>query len=73
MLCGLSFCFPVFLPQVGEIDTGNSALKGLCKRLKRCNAEIKTVVTVMAGGYMAGVPEHLPDADLVLGHLHLVK
>jgi transposase len=52
---------------------GKHALKGLWKRLKRCNANIFAVATDMASGYMAAVMEHLPDADLVLDHFHLVK
>jgi transposase len=52
---------------------GKDALKGLWKRLKRCNANILSVATDMASGYMAAVMEHLPGADLVLDHFHLVK
>jgi transposase len=52
---------------------GKDALNGLWKRLKRCNANILAVATDMASGYMAAVMEHLPDADLVLDHFHLVK
>ena len=52
---------------------GKDALKGLWRRLKRCNANILAVATDMASGYMAAVMEHLPDADLVLDHFHLVK
>ncbi len=52
---------------------GKEALKGLWKRLKRHNAKIHAVATDMASGYMAAVLEHLPEADLVLDHFHLVK
>jgi transposase len=52
---------------------GKDALKGLWKRLKRSNANIQAVATDMASGYMAAVMEHLPKADLVLDHFHLVK
>jgi len=52
---------------------GKEALKGLWKRLKRCGATILAVATDMASGYMAAVLEHLPKADLVLDHFHLVK
>jgi transposase len=52
---------------------GKEALKGLWKRLKRCQAKILAVATDMASGYMAAVMEHLPKADLVLDHFHLVK
>ena len=52
---------------------GKEALKSLWKRLKRCSAKIQAVATDMASGYMAAVLEHLPEADLVLDHFHLVK
>ena len=52
---------------------GKDALKRLWKRLKRHNANILAVATDMASGYMSAVMEHLPDADLVLDHFHLVK
>jgi transposase len=54
-------------------DKGKDALKGLWKRLKRCSANILAVATDMASGYMAAVMEHLPNADLVLDHFHIVK
>ena len=52
---------------------GKDALKGFWGRLKRSKANIKAVATDMASGYMAAVTEHLPGADLVLDHFHLVK
>jgi transposase len=52
---------------------GKDALKAFWKRVKRAKAKIKAVATDMASGYMADVMEHLPDADLVLDHFHLVK
>jgi transposase len=52
---------------------GKDALKGLWKRLKRHNANILAVATDTASGYMAAVMEHLPKADLVLDHFHIVK
>ena len=52
---------------------GKDALKGLWKRLKRCNANVLAVATDMASGYMAAVMENLPRAELVLDHFHLVK
>ena len=52
---------------------GKDALNGLWKRLKRCKANIQAAATDMASGYMAAVMEHLPDADIVLDHFHLVK
>jgi transposase len=52
---------------------GKDALKGFWKRLKRHNANILAVATDMASGYMAAVMEHLPKANLVLDHFHIVK
>jgi len=52
---------------------GKDALKGLWGRLRRSKAKIKAVATDMASGFMAAVLEHLPKADLVLDHFHLVK
>ena len=52
---------------------GKAALKGLWGRLRRSKAKIQAVATDMASGYMAAVLEHLPKADLVLDHFHLVK
>ena len=52
---------------------GKDALKGFWRRLKRSKAKIQAVATDMASGYIAAVLTHLPDADLVLDHFHLVK
>jgi transposase len=52
---------------------GKDALKSFWKRLKRAKAKIRAIATDMASGYMAAVLEHLPKADLVLDHFHLVK
>lgn len=52
---------------------GKEALTGFWRRLKRSKARIEAAATDMASGYMAAVLEHLPDADLVLDHFHLVK
>jgi len=52
---------------------GKAALSGFWGRLKRSEAKIQAVATDMASGYMATVLEHLPEADLVLDHFHLVK
>ncbi len=52
---------------------GKDALKGFWRRLKRSRANIQAVATDMASGYMAAVLEHLPQADLVLDHFHLIK
>jgi transposase len=52
---------------------GKQALNGFWRRLKRSKAKIEAAATDMASGYMAAVLEHLPNADLVLDHFHLVK
>ena len=52
---------------------GKDALKGFWERLKRSKAKIQAVATDMASGYISAVLEHLPKADLVLDHFHLVK
>lgn len=52
---------------------GKAALEGFWRRLRRSKANIQAVATDMASGYMAAVLEHLPKADLVLDHFHLVK
>ena len=52
---------------------GKAALDGFWRRLKRSKARIEAVATDMASGYMTAVLEHLPKADLVLDHFHLVK
>lgn len=52
---------------------GKVALEGFWVRLKRAKAKVQAVATDMASSYMAAVLEHLPKADLVLDHFHLVK
>jgi len=52
---------------------GKEALNGFWRRLKRSKANVQAAATDMASGYMAAVLEHLPEADLVLDHFHLVK
>jgi len=52
---------------------GKDALRGFWGRLKRSKVKIKAVATDMASGYMSAVLEHLPMAQLVLDHFHLVK
>jgi transposase len=52
---------------------GKDALKRFWMRLRRSKAKIQAVATDMASGYIAAVLEHLPKADLVLDHFHLVK
>ena len=72
-----------FITIVLDLDTGRvlhigkgkgkAALKGFWGRLKRSKAKIQAVATDMASSYMAAVLKHLPKADLVLDHFHLVK
>ena len=52
---------------------GKDALRGFWGRVKRSKVNIQAVATDMASGYMSAVLEHLPKADLVLDHFHLVK
>ena len=52
---------------------GKDALEGFWRRLKRSKAKIQAVATDMASGYIAAALEHLPKADLVLDHFHIVK
>lgn len=52
---------------------GKDALKQFWTRLIRSKAKIEAVATDMASGYIHASLEHLPDADLVLDHFHLVK
>lgn len=72
-----------FITIVLDLDTGRvlhigqgkgkDALKWFWVRLNRSKAKIQAVATDMASGYIAAVLEHLPEADLVLDHFHLVK
>lgn len=72
-----------FITIVLDLDTGRvlhigkgkgkAALRGFLGRIKRSKAKIQAVATDMASGYMAAVLKHLPQADLVLDHFHLVK
>jgi len=72
-----------FITIVLDLDTGRvlhigkgkgkAALRGFWGRIKRSKAKIQAVATDMASGYMAAVLKHLPKADLVLDHFHLVK
>lgn len=52
---------------------GQAALKGFFSRLKEAGAKIKAVATDMAGGYIAAVLQHLPQARLVFDRFHVVK
>lgn len=57
---------------IGE-GKGKDALKGFWKRVERMGVKIEAVATDMASGYISASLEHLPQADLVLDHFHLVK
>jgi len=57
---------------VGQ-SKGKDTLLVFWKRLKRSKAKIEAVAIDMASGFMAAVLEHLPEADLILDHFHLVK
>lgn len=52
---------------------GKAALAGFWRRLEQSKAVIRAVSTDMSSGFMAAVLDHLPQADLVLDHFHLVK
>lgn len=52
---------------------GKDALKPFWKRVKRSKINIRAAATDMASGYISAVLEHLPEAELVLDHFHLVK
>ena len=52
---------------------GQAALKGFFLRLKRAGAQVEAVATDMAGGYIAAVRKHLPDARLVFDHFHVIR
>ena len=64
-----------FITVVLDLDTraivsvtpgrGQAALNGFFSRLKRAGATIQAVATDMAGGYIAAVIKHLPQARLV--------
>lgn len=49
------------------------ALKAFWTKLKRSKAQIRAVATDMGRAYVAAVLNHLPKADLVLDHFHVIK
>jgi transposase len=57
---------------VGE-GKGAAALAPFWKRVRSARAQIEAVAIDMAGGYIAAVQAHLPDATLVFDHFHVVK
>jgi len=52
---------------------GKAALALFFSKLKDAKAKIEAVATDMAGGYIAAVQEHLPQAALVFDRFHVVK
>jgi len=52
---------------------GGDALKPFWTKLKRSKARIRAVATDMGAAYVSAVMTHLPQADLVLDHFHVVK
>lgn len=73
----------VYMMIVADLETGQvvhvgdgkgkDALDGFWKRLKRSKCKIKAVSTDLSGAFISAVKEHLPDADLVFDHFHVVK
>ena len=72
-----------FITVVLDLDThaivavvkgrGAAAVKQVVTRIKKARAKIESVATDMAGGYIAAVQKHLPDARLVFDHFHVIK
>ncbi len=52
---------------------GKIPLREVFALLKAARAKITSVATDMAGGYIAAVMEHLPQAALVFDRFHIVK
>ena len=52
---------------------GSDSLTPFWERLKRSRARIRAVATDMGMAYVSAVMKHLPKADLVLDHFHVVK
>lgn len=52
---------------------GQAALDLFFSTLKQAGAQIQAVATDMAGGYIAAVRKHLPQAALVFDRFHVVK
>jgi transposase len=52
---------------------GGKALKPFWTKLKRARARIRAVATDMGAAYVSAVMTHLPTADLVLDHFHVIK
>jgi transposase len=57
---------------VGE-GKGAAALEPFWKRVRSARARIEAVAIDMAGGYIAAIQAHLPDATVVFDHFHVVK
>lgn len=57
---------------VGE-GKGSDALEPFWKRLNKSKARIKAVAMDMSPAYISAVTEHLPEAQIVFDHFHVVK
>jgi len=52
---------------------GADALDAFWKRIKRIKQSIEAVAIDMSPAYISAVREHVPDADIVFDHFHVVK
>jgi len=57
---------------VGE-GKGADALEPFWKRLSKSKANIKAVAMDMSPAYISAVTQHLPEAQIVFDHFHVVK
>ena len=54
-------------------DKGAKSLAPFFKKIRRCKVKIQAVAIDMGRAYIAAVLEHLPEADIVFDHFHVVK
>lgn len=52
---------------------GGDALKPFWKRLKAARARVEAVAMDMSPAFISAVLEHLPDAEIVFDHFHVIK
>lgn len=57
---------------VGE-GKGADALEPFWKRLNKSKAKVKAVAMDMSPAYISAVTQHLPEAQIVFDHFHVVK
>ena len=57
---------------VGE-GKGTEALEPFWKRLNKSKAKIKAVAMDMSPAYISAVTKHLPEAQIVFDHFHVIK